>query len=110
MALSSKGRSAGARRERERVLQRHPYDREALLALALLEREAGQRERAVAHARRPLSLPIDDLPSGCGAERCAAPLRLPRREARPCSRRTRRCGSRSSVKDHAVAAPGAKRP
>jgi predicted CXXCH cytochrome family protein len=60
VALNGAGQGAQARRELEAVLKRQPYDRDALLALALFERDAGQRERALLYARRLAELSPDD--------------------------------------------------
>ena len=52
VALNDAGRPAEARRELEGLLKRQPHDRDALLALALFERDAGNRARALALARK----------------------------------------------------------
>jgi len=59
VALNDSGQGAAARRELEAVLRRQPYDRDALLALALFERDAGHRDRALGHARRLAELEPD---------------------------------------------------
>ncbi len=52
VALLSAGKPDGARAALERALERHPFDREILFALALLERDRGERAQALALARR----------------------------------------------------------
>jgi tetratricopeptide (TPR) repeat protein len=52
VALNDGGQGGAARRELEGVLKRQPHDRDVLLALALFERDAGNRARALEHARR----------------------------------------------------------
>lgn len=51
VALHDLGELAAARKALERALDLHPYDRDILLALALYEREAGERSKAAARAR-----------------------------------------------------------
>ncbi|HKB16286.1 MAG TPA: tetratricopeptide repeat protein, partial [Planctomycetota bacterium] len=51
VALHDFGEPAAARKALERVLDLHPYDRDILLALALYEREAGERSKAAERAR-----------------------------------------------------------
>jgi Flp pilus assembly protein TadD len=51
-------------------VQRHPADRDLLLALALFERDAGRRERALVHARRLAALE----PGSAEARRLVAEL------------------------------------
>ncbi len=52
VALNDAGQGGQARRELEGALKRQPYDRDVLLALALFERDAGNRARALGHAQR----------------------------------------------------------
>jgi tetratricopeptide (TPR) repeat protein len=52
VALNDAGRPAEARRELEALLKRQPYNRDALLALTLFERDAGNGPRALGYARR----------------------------------------------------------
>jgi tetratricopeptide (TPR) repeat protein len=59
VALHGAGDVGGARRELERGLKRRPGDRELLLALTLIERDAGQRDRALALVRRLAELEPD---------------------------------------------------
>jgi tetratricopeptide (TPR) repeat protein len=59
VALNDAGRGDEARRQLQAALQRHPYDRDALLALALFERDAGRRAQALVHARRLAELEPD---------------------------------------------------
>ena len=59
VALNDAGKPAEARRELEATLKRQPYDRDALLALTLFERDAGNRARALVHARRLAELEPD---------------------------------------------------
>jgi tetratricopeptide (TPR) repeat protein len=74
VALHSAGRSAEARRALEGRLKRQPDDRDALLALALFERDAGNRTKALSHAQRlaqldPDSAPVRQLVRELGASR-----------------------------------------
>jgi tetratricopeptide (TPR) repeat protein len=52
VALNDAGKGGEARRELEGALKRQPYDRDLLLALALFERDAGNRARALGYAQR----------------------------------------------------------
>ena len=63
VALSDAGRSGEARRALDAVLKRQPYDRDALFALALFERDAGNRVRALVYARRLAELEPDSPPA-----------------------------------------------
>ena len=60
VALNGAGQGAQARRVLVAALSRHPYDRDILLALALLERDAGERAGALGHARRLAEVEPDD--------------------------------------------------
>ncbi|MCI0585443.1 MAG: tetratricopeptide repeat protein [Planctomycetes bacterium] len=51
VALHDFGEPVAARNVLERALELHPYDRDILLALALYERAAGERSKAVGRAR-----------------------------------------------------------
>jgi hypothetical protein len=55
-AMMKRGNQAGAVRELERWVAKHPRDRAALLALARLLRESGRTEASVARYRQLLSL------------------------------------------------------
>jgi len=59
VALNDSGQAVAARRELEGLLKRQPFDRDALLALALFERDAGNRARALGHAQRLAELEPD---------------------------------------------------
>lgn len=56
MWLNDAGQGGEARQVLEAALERHLYDRDLLLALALFERDAGRQASALAHARRPAEL------------------------------------------------------
>jgi tetratricopeptide (TPR) repeat protein len=60
VALNDAGRAAHARRELEGALKRQPYDRDVLLALALFERDGGDRARALGYARQLAELEPDN--------------------------------------------------
>lgn len=55
-ALMKRGNQAGAVRELERWVAKHPRDRAALLSLARLLRETGRTDASVARYRQVLSL------------------------------------------------------
>jgi len=59
VALNDSGQAVAARRELDGLLKRQPFDRDALLALALFERDAGNRARALGHAQRLAELEPD---------------------------------------------------
>jgi Flp pilus assembly protein TadD len=59
VALNDAGKRAQAIGVLEQLLSRHRYDRDALLAITLFERDAGERLRALAYARRLLELEPD---------------------------------------------------
>jgi Flp pilus assembly protein TadD len=56
VALNDAGQREAALRTLQAAQERHPADRDLLLALALFERDAGRRERALVHARRLAAL------------------------------------------------------
>ncbi|MBC8028233.1 MAG: tetratricopeptide repeat protein, partial [Steroidobacteraceae bacterium] len=55
-AMMKRGNQAGAVRELERWVAKHPRDRAALLSLARLLRESGRTDASVARYRQLLSL------------------------------------------------------
>jgi tetratricopeptide (TPR) repeat protein len=57
VALHDSGQAAAARRQLQALLKRQPFDRDALLAL--FERDAGNRARALSHAQRLAELEPD---------------------------------------------------
>jgi predicted CXXCH cytochrome family protein len=59
VALNDAGKRSQAIGVLEQLLSRHRYDRDALLAITLFERDAGDRRRALAYARRLLELDPD---------------------------------------------------
>ena len=60
VALNDAGQREAALRTLEAARKRHPADRDLLLALALFERDAGRRERALVHALRLAALEPDN--------------------------------------------------
>ena len=60
MALNSAGQGSKAIQELEAVLQRHPNDRDSLLALAAFQRDAGHLDAARNYARRLAELEPDN--------------------------------------------------
>lgn len=59
IALNDAGKRAQAIRVLEKLLSRHRYDRDALLAVTLFERDAGDHRRALVYARRLAELEPD---------------------------------------------------
>jgi Flp pilus assembly protein TadD len=60
VATADSGRPADAIAILEDSLERHPYDRDSLIALAVYKRQAGNLEDALAHAELLLNLEPDD--------------------------------------------------
>jgi Flp pilus assembly protein TadD len=75
VALNDAGQRAKAVRELEGALKRRPDDRDMLLALALFERDAGNRARALVHAQRLAALDPTDADARRLVAELAGPVR-----------------------------------